>query len=125
LPNLKKFLKGDTGAITYRNVEINFVHGRTATMTILKDGNEVERIILSDYENQGEEAMHGLFREKGFEQLSDEELRKKLADRDEKEREDEMMRSKMAEERRAAYYAALEEKRMQKNEETINTKNER
>ena len=94
-------------------------------MTILKDGNEVERIILSDYENQGEEAMHGLFREKGFEQLSDEELRKKLADRDEKEREDEMMRSKMAEERRAAYYAALEEKRMQKNEETINTKNER
>ena len=87
-------------------------------MTILKDGNEVERIILSDYENQGEEAMHGLFREKGFEQLSDEELRKKLADRDEKEREDEMMRSKMAEERRAAYYAALEEKRMQKNEES-------
>lgn len=120
LPNLKQFLKGDTGAITYRNVEIEFIHGRKAIMTISKDGDVIETIVLSDYENQGEEVMHSLFRERGFEQLSDEDLKEKLETRDRKEKEEEMKKKKIIEERRAAMVAAAaEERKIRESEEEL------
>ena len=86
MPILKRFLKGDTGAITYQNIEIEFIRGKKATMSIMQDGQEVENIVLSDYESEGEEAMHSLFKEKGFEQLSEDELKAKLDARNEKRR---------------------------------------
>jgi hypothetical protein len=83
---LKEFLKGDEGAVTYRNVEVEFIHGRKATMTIYNDGEEVDKFVLSEYESEGQEAMHKLFQEKGFEQLTGEELSLKIELRDEKQR---------------------------------------
>jgi len=56
----------------YRNVDIEYIHGRTATLTIYEDGAEVEKIILSDYKTRDE--MHQLFREKGFIMKSPEEI---------------------------------------------------
>ena len=99
---LKQFLKGDEGAVTYRNVEVEFIHGRKATMTIYNDGMEVEKIVLSEYESEGQEAMHKLFQEKGFEQLAGEELSLKIEMRDEKQR-------KADEEREALRRQAREE----------------
>ena len=54
-------------------------------MSIMEDGVEIENITLSDYEKEGEEAMHALFKEKGFEQLSPVEIEMKLAELAEKE----------------------------------------
>jgi hypothetical protein len=56
----------------YRNVDIEYIHGRTATLTIFEDGVEVEKIILSDYKTRDE--MHELFRTKGFIKKSTEEI---------------------------------------------------
>ena len=47
-------------------------------MTIMKNGLEIEKITLSDYEEQGEEAMHALFKEKGFVKKSPEEIKASL-----------------------------------------------
>mmetsp|Transcript_8948 Transcript_8948/g.13531 ORF Transcript_8948/g.13531 Transcript_8948/m.13531 type:complete len:90 (+) Transcript_8948:173-442(+) len=66
-------------------------------MSIKQDGQEVEKIVLSEYDSEGEEAMHDLFQEKGFEQLSEEELKAKLDARDEEAREED---KKKAEERK-------------------------
>jgi len=71
LPELKTFLKG-LGAEMYRNVDIEYIHGRTATLTIFEDGVEVEQIILSDYKTRDD--MHALFQEKGFVRKSSEEI---------------------------------------------------
>mmetsp|Transcript_16847 Transcript_16847/g.31905 ORF Transcript_16847/g.31905 Transcript_16847/m.31905 type:complete len:109 (-) Transcript_16847:254-580(-) len=78
-------------------------------MTISDNGNVIETIVLSDYDYYGQEAMHNLFREKGFQQLSDEELKEKLEARDQKEKEEEMNRTKIMDERRAAMAAAAAE----------------
>lgn len=86
-------------------------------MTISKDGNVIETIVLSDYESQGEEVMHRLFRERGFEQLSDEELKEKLEARDRREKEEEMNKRRIMEERRAAMAAAAEERRIREKNE--------
>lgn len=83
LPNLKRFLKGDSGAVIYRNVEVEFIRGKKATMSIMEDGGEVENIILSDYEEKGEEGMHDLFKEKGFEKMSPEEIELMAKEREE------------------------------------------
>eukprot|EP00584_Thalassiosira_punctigera_P002325 CAMPEP_0172538236 /NCGR_PEP_ID=MMETSP1067-20121228/9667_1 /TAXON_ID=265564 ORGANISM="Thalassiosira punctigera, Strain Tpunct2005C2" /NCGR_SAMPLE_ID=MMETSP1067 /ASSEMBLY_ACC=CAM_ASM_000444 /LENGTH=176 /DNA_ID=CAMNT_0013323691 /DNA_START=152 /DNA_END=682 /DNA_ORIENTATION=+ len=84
MPQLKSFLK-DGEAESYRNVEVKFIHGRKAIMTIWEAGydnggvdgdrerwEEVEKITLSDYKTKVE--MHALFIEKGFQMKSEEEL---------------------------------------------------
>ena len=43
-------------------------------MSIMQDGQEIENIVLSEYDKEGEEAIHALFQEKGFEQLSEDEF---------------------------------------------------
>ena len=60
MPILKSFLK-DGEAESYRNVQVKFVHGRKAIMTIYESGDEEggeeswvekEQIVLSDYETK-------------------------------------------------------------------------
>jgi len=63
MPELKSFLK-DYEAQEYKGVEVEFVKGKKAIMTIYDDGEEVESITLSDYSTK--EAMHRLMEEKGF-----------------------------------------------------------
>ena len=38
LPQLKSFLKEENGVDTYKDVEVRFISGRKAVMTIYKDG---------------------------------------------------------------------------------------
>lgn len=61
MPMLKSFLK-EGEAESYRNVEVKFVHGRKAIMTIYESGDEEEsgeeswvekeKIVLSDYKTK-------------------------------------------------------------------------
>ena len=61
MPMLRSFLK-DGEAESYRNVEVKFVHGRKAIMTIYESGEgeesgeeswvEKEKIVLSDYKTK-------------------------------------------------------------------------
>lgn len=71
LPELKSFLK-DSEAEEYQGIDIEYVHGLKAVLTIYKDGEEQEQITLSDYKTK--EEMHALMVEKGFVKKSDEEI---------------------------------------------------
>ena len=72
LPELKSFLKEPDGVDLYKKVEVEFIPGRKAVMTIYQDGAEIEKITLSDYNDK--EKLHELFIEKGFEKYNEEEL---------------------------------------------------
>jgi len=72
LPELKSFLKEPDGVDLYKQVEVEFIPGRKAVMTIYQDGVETEKVTLSDYND--EEKLHELFLGKGFEKFSEEEL---------------------------------------------------
>jgi len=81
MPILKSFLK-DGEAESYQNVQVKFVPGRKAIMTIYESGDddedeeeswvENEQIVLSDYKTKDE--MHALMVEKGFQLKSPEEV---------------------------------------------------
>ena len=71
LPELKAFLKG-LGAEMYRNVEIEYIHGRPPTLTIYEDDVEIEKVTLTDYKTRDD--LHNLFLEKGFVKKSPEEI---------------------------------------------------
>ena len=53
-------------------MDVEFIPGRKAVMTIYQDGVENEKITLSDYNDK--EKLHALFIEKGFEKYDEEEL---------------------------------------------------
>jgi hypothetical protein len=53
-------------------VEVNFISGRQAVLTILKDGRELEKVILSDYDDK--DKLHHLFAIKGFIKYTNEEV---------------------------------------------------
>ncbi|KAL7495198.1 hypothetical protein ACHAWT_003673, partial [Skeletonema menzelii] len=72
LPELKSFLKEPDGVDLYKKVDVEFIPGRKAVMTIYQDGVENEKITLSDYNDK--EKLHALFIEKGFEKYDEEEL---------------------------------------------------
>lgn len=74
LPQLKSFLKEENGVDLYRDVEVRFISGRKAVMTIYEDGKE-ERITLSDYDDK--DKLHALFKEKGFAQYTDVEYKER------------------------------------------------
>lgn len=63
LPELKSFLKGGE-AEQYQGVEVEYVHGRKAVLTIFRDGEQLEEVTLSDYRSKTD--MHALMVEKGF-----------------------------------------------------------
>eukprot|EP00577_Skeletonema_sp_RCC1716_P027211 CAMPEP_0113402016 /NCGR_PEP_ID=MMETSP0013_2-20120614/17023_1 /TAXON_ID=2843 ORGANISM="Skeletonema costatum, Strain 1716" /NCGR_SAMPLE_ID=MMETSP0013_2 /ASSEMBLY_ACC=CAM_ASM_000158 /LENGTH=147 /DNA_ID=CAMNT_0000287307 /DNA_START=35 /DNA_END=475 /DNA_ORIENTATION=+ /assembly_acc=CAM_ASM_000158 len=82
MPILKSFLK-DGEAESYQNVQVKFVPGRKAIMTIYESADdddeggeeswvEKEQIVLSDYKTKDE--MHALMVEKGFQLKSPEEV---------------------------------------------------
>ena len=60
----------------YQNVEVKYIRGRQAILTIYKDGKEQKRIKLSDL--QTKEEMHELMKAEGFVEKSPEE-REKIA----------------------------------------------
>jgi len=64
----------DREAEEYRNVQVTFIQGRKAVLTIFEDDKEKEKIILSDYKTKDD--MHKLFVDKGFERKTEEEIRK-------------------------------------------------
>ena len=68
LPQLKSFLKEPEGVDLYKQVEVEFIPGKKAILTVYKDGVEQEKITLSDYNDK--EKLHALFMEKGFEKYS-------------------------------------------------------
>lgn len=67
-PKLKSFLK-DGEAESYEGITIKYIHGRTAVLTISKDGVKQEEIVLHTLKTK--EDMHALFKEKGFVQKAD------------------------------------------------------
>lgn len=61
------------GVDLYKQVEVKFIPGRKAVMTMKVDGVETgEKITLSDFDDK--EKLHELFKEKGFEKYSEEEI---------------------------------------------------
>ncbi|KAK1745914.1 hypothetical protein QTG54_003838 [Skeletonema marinoi] len=60
------------GVDLYKKVDVEFIPGRKAVMTIYQDGAETEKITLSDYNDK--DKLHALFIEKGFEKYNEEEL---------------------------------------------------
>ena len=75
---MKKFLKLGH-AESYQNVEIEYIHGRKATLTIYHDDEKVETVVLSDLKNH--EEMHALFVEKGFQLKPENEIEAIKAER--------------------------------------------
>lgn len=65
-------MKEPDGVDLYKKVDVEFIPGRKAVMTIYQDGAEKEKITLSDYNDK--EKLHELFIEKGFEKYDEEEL---------------------------------------------------
>ena len=62
-PELKKFLKlGE--AESYQNVQVEYIHGRKAILTIFHDDVAVEKVELNKLDDR--QQMHALFVEKGF-----------------------------------------------------------
>ena len=70
-PELKSFLK-DGEAEYYKGVEVEYVHGRNAVITITKDGEEQEPFTMSDLKTK--EEMHKFMLDSGFEKKSEEEI---------------------------------------------------
>ena len=65
-------MKEPDGVDLYKKVDVEFIPGRKAVMTIYQDGKEKEKITLSDYNDK--EKLHVLFIEKGFEKYNEEDL---------------------------------------------------
>jgi aspartate oxidase len=62
----------DGEAIYYQGVEVEYVHGRNAVLTIYRDGQEQEQVTLSDYKTK--DALHALMVNKGFIRRSNKEI---------------------------------------------------
>jgi hypothetical protein len=73
LPELKSFLK-DGEAESYRGVQIEYISGRTAALSVFHDGVLHEDVQLTDIATK--DLMHRLMLEKGFVKKSDAELAK-------------------------------------------------
>ena len=64
--------------MSYHNVEIQYISGRVAVLTVFDDGVEKENIVLSDYTTK--ESIHELFQAKGFVKKTRETLHMDRAD---------------------------------------------
>lgn len=67
LPHVKLFVKTDKeeGALSYQNVEVEYISGKKPVLTIFDDGVQTEEILLGEY-NDSQKQLHALFKEKGF-----------------------------------------------------------
>jgi hypothetical protein len=101
VPELKEFLKGGD-AESYEGVTIEYIPGRTATLTVFHDQEKVEKVQLSSLKTQQD--MHDMMKEKGFTLMSPEEISKLKAEREEAERtrkeEQKLKRDRKKKERR-------------------------
>jgi len=79
LPQLKSFLL-DGHVDEYKDVNVIFIPGRNAVLTIFEDGQEREKVVLSSLKTK--EDMHKLMVEKGFERKSEEEIAKIAEDKE-------------------------------------------
>jgi hypothetical protein len=79
LPELKSFLL-EGHVDEYRDVEVVFIPGRNAVLTIFEDGQEQEKVMLSAIKTKDE--MHKLMSDKGFERKTKEEIDAKMADKE-------------------------------------------
>jgi hypothetical protein len=70
-PELRSF-SYDGEAIQYHGVEVEYVQGRSAILTIYRDGQEQEQVTMIDYKTK--EELHTLMVNKGFRRKSDEEI---------------------------------------------------
>jgi len=96
LPELKSFLK-DGEAEWYKGVEVTFIQHRQAIMTVFEDGEEKEKITLSDVKTKPE--MHAMMLEKGFEKKSEEEIEDLKKQKEEEKVKEEEERRRAREER--------------------------
>jgi hypothetical protein len=62
-PELKQFLK-EGEAESYQGVTVTYVAGKTAVMTIYKDGIEQEQVIMHELATRQD--MHQMMKQKGF-----------------------------------------------------------
>jgi hypothetical protein len=69
----------DREAEYYVGVEVEFKHGMDAVLTVLEEGIEREKVVLSDLSTK--EDMHRLMVEKGFQRKSEEEIARMKAER--------------------------------------------
>ena len=107
-PEVKSFLK-DFEAEEYQGVEVQYVGGKPAILSIFLDGELQEEVNLFDINNKSE--LHSMMVEKGFVKKSDEEIEemKKLKI---KKRDEEAARiQKAREELKAKREAERERKR--------------
>ena len=113
------------GAHSYKNVDIEFVSGKKAIMTIYKDGISVEEIHLHEYEEfeNTAEKLHALFAEKGFERLTEEETKQRIVAMQQAEEEMRNMRRKEHEDmKRRRREEHIEERRRRNREAEENRK---
>jgi hypothetical protein len=89
-------------------VEVQFVAGRNAVLTIFEDGKEREQVTLSNIKTKTE--MHELMVTKGFERISQEEI-ESLKVQMEKKQEEEKKKLEQARELRANRLQSRKEKR--------------
>ena len=72
MPQLKSFLMEPDGIELYKNVEVNFISGKKAILTIFHNGTEQEQVTLSDFDDK--DKLHKLFALKGFTKYTREEM---------------------------------------------------
>eukprot|EP01082_Thalassiosira_pseudonana_P006967 g14926.t1 g14926 contig21:173539-174825(-) len=104
-------------AESYRNVEVKYVPGKQAVLTIYEgEGEEVEgwvekeKIVLSELETK--EEMHALMVDKGFELRSEEEIAERKAEKEKEEKE-------LAEMRKRRQAASQEARRKKQKEQRV------
>ena len=98
-PELKSFVTFG-GAESYEGVEVEFIHGRHAYLTIYHDGQKVEKVDLHAIPTETE--MHEMMIEKGFTLKSEDEVEKIRREKQPLRLKDEMRR-KQREEMRQKY----------------------
>lgn len=97
MPELKHFLKSYE-AEEYRGVQVEYIHGRRAVLSIYHDGELQEDVTLSDLKTR--EEMHQLMVEKGFEKMTPEEIEAMRARREQEDQEADRRRLEEKEKRR-------------------------
>ena len=71
---MKAFLQQPDGVDLYKDVTVSYIPGKKALLTIYnnKDGHELEKITLSDYDDKTK--LHDLFKDKGFTKYTQDEV---------------------------------------------------
>lgn len=114
----------------YEGVNVTFISGRTAVMTVFQDGKELEQIVMSKISTK--QKMHKLMVDKGFKKKSPEviakqdKIRKERQEKEEKKRQGFLaIRAKNLEKRRKSIFEAKKKKASERERERELRKAER